>query len=108
LRKSIEYVLIPFDEKGYSEAKFKSEYTKRVSSILDSKIYCVRCKQKELNAYNLATHIAMLGMKKRHEVIDKGFGIIQKDISEMKEPVYPLEELKKYDTLGLLADVSAE
>jgi hypothetical protein len=50
----------------------------------------------------------MLGMKKRHEVIDKGFGIIQKDISEMKEPVYPLEELKKYDTLGLLADVSAE
>lgn len=108
LRKSIQYVLVMFDEQGYSEAKFKSEYAKRVSTILDSKLYCARCKQMELNAFNLATHIAMLGIKKRREVIEKGFGIIQKDISEMTEPVYELGELKKYDTLGLLSDVSAE
>ena len=108
LRKTIQYVLVPFDEKGYSEAKFKSEYAKRVSTILDSKLYCTRCKQMELNAYNLATHVAMLGAKKRREVLENGFGVIQKDISEMTEPVYGLDELKKYDTLGLLADITAD
>lgn len=106
LRKTIQIVLALFEEQGYTEAKFKSEFAKRVSTILDSKLYCARCKQMSLNAYNLATHIAMLGMKKRREVLEKGFGVIQKDISEMKVPVYELTELKKYDTLGLLGDVS--
>ena len=106
LRKTIQIVLALFEEQGYTEAKFKSEFAKRVSTILDSKLYCARCEQMKLNAYSLATHIAMLGMKKRREVLEKGFGVIQKDISEMTEPVYKLDELKKHDTLGLLADVS--
>lgn len=108
LRKSLQYVIVLFDEKGYSEAKFKSEFVKRVASILDSKSYCSLCHQMGLNSYNIATHIAMLGMKKRREVMENGFKPIQKDISEMLKPVYELEELRKYDTLGLLANVSAE
>ncbi len=108
LRLSIQNALAPLNEQGYSESQFKSEYVKRVSTILDSKLYCTRCKQMELNSFTLATHIAMLGVKKRREIIEKGFGIIQKDISEMSEPVYKLEELKKYDPLGLLSDVNAE
>lgn len=103
LRLSIQNALAPFNEKGYSESQFKSEYTKRVSTILDSKAFCSRCEQMGLNSYNLATHVAILNAKKRRQVVEEGFGVIQKDISDMSEPVYERDELKKYDPLGLLS-----
>ena len=56
-----------------------------------------------LNSYNLATHVAILNAKKRRQVVEEGFGVIQKDISDMSEPVYERDELKKYDPLGLLS-----
>ena len=108
LRLSIQNALAPFNEKGYSEPQFMSEYTKRVSTILDSKAFCNHCKQLGLDSYNLATHVAILNARKRRMVVEEGFGVIQKDISEMSDAVYPREELKKYDSLGLLPIENSE
>ena len=102
LRLSIQTALAPFNEKGYSVSQFMSEYTKRVSTVLDSKAFCNRCEKMGLNSYNLATHVAILNAKKRRLVVEEGFGVIQKDISEMSDAVYPREELKKYDLKGTL------
>jgi len=108
LRLSIQNALAPFNEKGYSESQFMSEFTKRVSIILDSKSFCSRCKQMGLKSYNLATHVAILNARMRRQVVEEGFGVIQKDISEMTKPVYELVELKKYDPLNLLSDTTSD
>lgn len=107
-RKAIERV-INAQAAAYTKEQFLAEYVERVARLLDSKSYCKKCQSLKMSSYDVATHVAFDGVRKSHQVIENGLELVYSSLlTEMEEPVFPIEELRVCDKMNLLEDCSSE
>lgn len=97
MKKALAYYK---QKENYSEADFKKDYYKRVSTLLDNRSFCKHCEDKGFAPYDAATHLVFYNCKTKIAKL-----ILYADYSafdtyeEWNTPIFKEEDLKVH-TVG--------
>ncbi|GEM_PF-2842323 len=88
----------------YTLENFLPEFLKKIYRLLDSIRFRKDCESLGMDVTSVAEHVAFTGLKRTYDVLDNGLrSEFFNHLSEMKEPIFTLEELQPYDTENLLS-----
>jgi len=90
---------------SYTLENFLPEFIKRTYRLLDSTRFKHDCEKLNMEVTAVAQHVAFTGLRRTYNVLDNGLrSEFNNHLSEMKEHIFTLEELRLYDTEKLLPD----
>lgn len=87
-----------------TERQFKSRFTENVLDILDRRSFEKQCKLRHAEPYIVATYVATMTSENRKKVLKGSWGDIPQRFLDCGVPIFEIEELREFDTEGILND----
>ena len=91
---------------GISEAMFKARFSEIVMDLMDRKSFHLKCDDRKLSPYVVATHLAAMPLAQRKEIL-ANFDKLPERVLICQTPIFEEADLKDFDPYKVLSEDKA-